>query len=267
MTRLGTLLIVLLSMHSALMGQSELASRSHSVRQAELAGRSSFDPPRRVPVPGDPVGKWSSAAVRPHAPNQPVGDSDRPAGDRTLSSMVRQVAMTLSEEEIPRPTGTPFAAVQDRSDSSRFDRLINKPVNSIRIEAWPEGDGAPKNLAADYHRQSEIFVSASGVDIPLPSRYTIGFRHRPLYFEQPNLERCGRSFGYFQNVVSGAQFFANTVILPYHMKKDPPQCTVLTRGDCQCGQKFPCPCNPFPLDAPALITEAAAIAGFSLLVL
>lgn len=157
--------------------------------------------------------------------------------------------------------------VKDRSPQTRIRQLL-KPVTDIRVQAWPTGQGTPENLAREYETPPpEIFVTASGASSPLPDRYSIRFCHRPLYFEQPNLERCGIGYDYFQNLISGAQFLANTIVLPYHMGKTRPDCTVATRGDCRCCESFPCQCNPFPLDCHGSALEAASLAGFSFLLL
>ncbi len=63
-------------------------------------------------------------------------------------------------------------------------------------------------------------------------RYTVPFNHRPLYFEQPNFERCGESWGLFSPYVSAANFAGNVVMLPVHALLDPPWTCVPTLGDC-----------------------------------
>ena len=45
--------------------------------------------------------------------------------------------------------------------------------------------------------------------------------HRPLYFEQPNLERHGISKDRWQPIVSGAHFFTSVVFLPYKVGSQP----------------------------------------------
>ena len=41
--------------------------------------------------------------------------------------------------------------------------------------------------------------------------------HKPLYFEEEQLERYGHTFGIAQPVVSGAHFFGTLPVLPYKM--------------------------------------------------
>ncbi len=50
-----------------------------------------------------------------------------------------------------------------------------------------------------------------------------GVCHKPLYFEEPQLERYGHTTGHFvQPLLSGAHFFLNLVALPYHAGINPP---------------------------------------------
>ncbi len=155
----------------------------------------------------------------------------------------------------------------DRSTAARLMRL-NKPITEIKIDLYVDDESVPDDLASRHSPpQEEVWITALAVEAPRPDRYTIGFMHRPLYYQQPNLERCGRSFDYFQNAVSGIQFLANTIVLPYKMAKNRPDCPVPSRGDCQSCQAYPSSLNPLPLDCQATLTEAATLAGFSFLLL
>ena len=50
----------------------------------------------------------------------------------------------------------------------------------------------------------------------------LNFGYRPLYFEEPNLERYGRSAGMVQPLVSAAHFYANVALLPYRLTTQRP---------------------------------------------
>jgi hypothetical protein len=69
------------------------------------------------------------------------------------------------------------------------------------------------------------------------------FCYKPLYFEQPNLERYGIGYSCPTNaLVSGGKFFADATMLPIHLIKKPPnscECTLGHRrpGDCTPVQK------------------------------
>ena len=55
------------------------------------------------------------------------------------------------------------------------------------------------------------------------------FHHRPLYFEEVNLERYGNRRR-FQELASGAHFFTSALLLPYQLGDQPPGSCVSTLG-------------------------------------
>ncbi|MEM7316417.1 MAG: hypothetical protein AAF497_25060 [Planctomycetota bacterium] len=145
---------------------------------------------------------------------------------------------------------------------------LNKPMCKITIGMQEDEDSTPENLAAkNLPAYDPFYIAATGEAPALPNRYTIGFKHRPLYYQQRNLERCGIGCGYFTNVVSGAKFVADTIVLPYRMGKTYPNRLVATDGDCQSCQHYPVKLNPLPFDCCGTWAEAATLAGFSFLLL
>ena len=155
---------------------------------------------------------------------------------------------------------------RDRFNANSIQKL-RKPMNEIRIVS-EEGSQAPQYLAAHYIVKEPVLkIVAAGISPPRPDRYPIHFKHRPLYYEQPQLERCGRGCGPAQNAISAGQFCVNTFFLPYHMCKTRPACLVTSGGDCLSCQPYPDDCNPLPLNYRGLAIEAATFAGFSFLLL
>lgn len=89
-----------------------------------------------------------------------------------------------------------------------------------------------------------------------------GLCHKPLYFEEQNLERYGHSTGPFsQPFVSAAHFFLTFPVLPYKMGiKAPWECEYAL------GYYRPGSCAPYvipgvPITARAIATEAAVVGG------
>jgi hypothetical protein len=144
---------------------------------------------------------------------------------------------TASDSYVP-----PKAGAGDRSVGD-----LHKPLQTISLTA-----GFAKREPPD---QSAKLLPVGGPQsiwgAPWPEtchrcyRYSVPFRHRPLYFEQPNLERCGVSCGIFTPYVSAAGFAGHVVLLPLHMLLDPPCTCVPTLGDCSTCERFGlCPhCN------------------------
>ncbi|MGI9441393.1 MAG: hypothetical protein ACR2N1_02945 [Rubripirellula sp.] len=146
-------------------------------------------------------------------------------------------------------------------------RNLRKPMSDIRIVAEDDAD-APQNLASRFMVKEPVLkIVAAGISPPRPDRYPIVFKHRPLYYEQALLERCGRGCGIAQNAISAGQFCMNTFFLPYHMCKTKPGCPVASGGDCLSCKPYSLDCNVLPLSYKGMATEAAAFAGFTFLLL
>ncbi len=102
-------------------------------------------------------------------------------------------------------------------------------------------------------------MSASAWEAP-------AFCHRPLYFEDENLERHGHSFGCIQPAVSAGHFVGRGLAWPYLAGAFPPHECIYTLG-----RERPGSCAPYRLYRPPVsvrgaVYEGAAIAGLSFVV-
>jgi hypothetical protein len=81
-----------------------------------------------------------------------------------------------------------------------------------------------------------------------------GLCHKPLYFEQVQLERYGHDWGpALQPIMSGAHFFGTIPILPYKMGLETPQECVYSLGYYRPGS-----CAPYMITQPGFTWRAAA---------
>jgi hypothetical protein len=86
--------------------------------------------------------------------------------------------------------------------------------------------------------------------------------HKPLYFEDEQLERYGHSFSpAFQPFISGAHFFCTLPVLPYCMGVEPPCECIYALGYYRPGSCAPYMINPVPLSARGALFEAGAVTG------
>jgi hypothetical protein len=86
--------------------------------------------------------------------------------------------------------------------------------------------------------------------------------HKPLYFEEVQLERYGHSAGPFlQPAISGAHFFLNIAALPYKMGINPPNECRYALGYYRPGSCAPWLLPPLPLSVRGGLMEAGAILG------
>jgi hypothetical protein len=86
--------------------------------------------------------------------------------------------------------------------------------------------------------------------------------HKPLYFEEVQLERYGHTAGPIkQPIVSGAHFFANIAVLPYKMAISPPFECEYPLGYYRPGSCAPWHIPPVPLSLRGALAEAGAWVG------
>lgn len=87
--------------------------------------------------------------------------------------------------------------------------------------------------------------------------------HKPLYFEQPGVERYGHTWGPFlQPVVGTGHFFASAIMLPYKMGMEPPWECVYPLGTYRPGSCAPYTVGPIPISARGVMAQAGATLGF-----
>jgi hypothetical protein len=210
------------------------------------------------------------------APRQAPQPTERPARKGLSPQTIGSGDSNAKSEDYWKPTpGNTETLEYEKLDAETVRDLFNadsvrklrKPMKDIRIVAEDNAD-VPKNLAAQFMVKEPVLkIVAAGISPPRPDRYPIQFKHRPLYYQQPHLERCGRGCGFAQNAISAGQFCVNTFFLPYHMCKTKPSCPVTCGGDCLSCQPYSVDCNVLPLSYKGLATEAAAYAGFTFLLL
>jgi hypothetical protein len=88
-----------------------------------------------------------------------------------------------------------------------------------------------------------------------------GYCHKPLYFEDWNLERYGHSHGWADPIISGAHFFATLPVLPYKMGVELPWECVYPLGYYRPGNCAPWTCPAIPISGRGLALEAATVTG------
>jgi hypothetical protein len=86
--------------------------------------------------------------------------------------------------------------------------------------------------------------------------------HKPLYFEEPQLERYGHEFGpVLQPAMSTAHFFANIAVLPYKMGIHPMNECQYALGYYRPGSCAPWTLGPIPLSVRGAVAEASVVGG------
>lgn len=121
-------------------------------------------------------------------------------------------------------------------------------TRSLRAETTHPGEdgkpvllNVPANVAADVYKQFETVQDTSAPPVVgHPNRNLYRVCHNPLYFEDPNLERCGRGHGVCTEAVSALRLAGRTAMLPYMMGSEPPCSRVQALPDCPSCRQFGC---------------------------
>ncbi len=134
------------------------------------------------------------------------------------------------EPGIPRNNAAPANAALI-NNASKVDLSI-RPLSSISLNIAPQSKGdLPPNLAQITMRDEVPQLLQDRPYEPWNYYWTAtAFAHRPLYFEQVNVERYGHNAGCLQPVFSAAHFFGTIPILPYKMGMDHPNECIYTLG-------------------------------------
>jgi hypothetical protein len=91
--------------------------------------------------------------------------------------------------------------------------------------------------------------------------------HKPLYFEEVQLERYGHTAGPLrQPLVSGAHFFINLASLPYQMAINPPTECQYPLGYYRPGNCAPWMIQPIPLSLRGAAAEIGAAIGMAYII-
>jgi hypothetical protein len=161
-------------------------------------------------------------------------------------------AFEFSIAKVSDPIGaTPLSKVALRNDQGQLLKSADLPPNASEIETGP-----------DYYNPATLAELTDGNYASRAFGWTApNFYHKPLYFEEINLERYGQHRPIFQSAISAAHFFGTIPILPYKMGACPP-------NDCEFtyGMYRPGDCNPnnrhrLPLSLQGLLLQGAATTG------
>jgi len=220
------------------------------------------------------------AAVREAESGPPAAE---PIATEDAASSVARPAQAL--ELIPAPT---LAPTPSRSPEPLEAGALATSIQSLTLDAAPDRQlvdqmrKIPDNFAIKdpaLDRFGAWQTPAAEATLTPPRFAPTGFAFaapavysRPLYFEQPNLERYGHRVALgehdclSQSALSAAHFFATAAVLPYKMGAEHPDecCYVL-------GAYRPGSCNPHQLTKPeaslgGLTLEGVAVTGLIFLI-
>ncbi|HUY32437.1 MAG TPA: hypothetical protein VMV69_06620 [Pirellulales bacterium] len=175
---------------------------------------------------------------------RPLQPTDIDAGESRGASIGDDYAMGPTEPEPRCPT------VKDL-----------RPIGEITNDIAPEPGRFPQEcpLAGDPYKQRNFAAT----------NYTwkaSALCHKPLYFEQPQMERYGHTFGpVVQPIFSGVHFFVSVLALPYKMGVEPPLECIYALGYYRPGSCAPRTVGPIPISARGALSQLGVSTGLTYL--
>jgi hypothetical protein len=215
-------------------------------------------PPARRPVPAAQVDPFDQSAP----------------GAQQPAWTVPQVADRLQEPVQPDPSRFPepdFDSLPEERPRDIRQEAIDACRESIadlrahRIANISLDISIPGEAGADYPYECELdappYVQRHWAELTFLWRAS-ALCHKPLYFEDVQLERHGHSWGPLaQPFVSSAHFFATVPVLPYKMGLKSPHECVYTLGHYRPGSCAPYMIEPVPISVRAALFQAGAVVG------
>lgn len=229
------------------------------------------------------AGGWAGAADEPPLPPEVLYESMPPAGviidPNAALVVVPEPALEASAVRLVTLADEPRTAAQ-KAKGKEKDK--EKDARTPCREEGKECREALEALRDDDISSIALDIRVSGrpgSDYPCecrlegdsfkPRRFATtmmtwkaaGYCHKPLYFEDWNLERYGHSHGPLDPVFSAAHFFVTLPVLPYKMGVELPWECVYPLGYYRPGNCAPWTVPAVPISGRGLAVEAATVTG------
>jgi hypothetical protein len=229
-------------------------------------------------------------------PGPPLPFSEEDDAPEWIHGIAAEAAL-LQPKAVPAPSSnaapgqpTPMQPESNAADEPPTLRPLipRRPGMPDPGYARPETSGRPRNIRdilPTYNRtfdedirkfarqQAQLYDVPGAPAGPFPQRAfpataycwePSNLYHYPLYFQDPQLERYGHTYGdHVQPFVSIARFGVQFVGLPYQMTIAPPNCPIYALGWYRPGECAPKLHYQIPLNLKAALVEAAVVTGIA----
>ena len=156
--------------------------------------------------------------------------------------------------------------------SSIFQPITSVQLNGLSTDppSRPRNDNAsvaelprPENKACQFMDAyaPTFYETPMRYGAQRPTRNAHVFWHRPLYYEDPNLERCGQANGCLTTAVSTVHFVTAIAFTPYLTGATHPATCVQSLPDCPTCQSFDCRAYWPGWSMKGAVAQAAAVSG------
>jgi hypothetical protein len=172
---------------------------------------------------------------------------------RSLTAECREPGQDQNSADISA-LFTPLHAI-DVNAHSTAPPTLPKRVENGELEL-------PEDFSCEWMgANAPSYYYAHGYGVRRAPRNTHQFYNNPLYFEDPNLERCGRSKGCLTTASSALHFAAQIATMPYKATVNHPSDCVAALPDCPTCHKFGSDAYLPEWSWKAAAVQAAAITG------
>lgn len=150
-----------------------------------------------------------------------------------------------------------------------------KPISQISIDVTSKSKSGsslrPESVVGTATEELPAVMGATAAEMHLgwvATAHRTGdrFGYKPLYFEEVNLERYGRSAGIWQPAISTTRFFGTVPLLPYKMAVHSPHQVYYWDWPYAAGNSAPCVKETFPFQPRAALVEAGILTGGAFLI-
>jgi hypothetical protein len=183
----------------------------------------------------------------------------------TTDSAPRKPAAEPARRE--RPEEGRAKLKEARNDSTLMD-FESRPITALTVNIGHKAGEKPQDVGqaqlARMQAKTDDGVFARNWPMVCYQWEAPALAHRPLYFEEVNLERYGYGVKYArvaQPAISAGQFFLTLPILPYKMLAEPAREPVYTLGHYRPGSDVPYQVVVPPPDLSGATIEAGVMTG------
>lgn len=244
--------------------------------------------PMPLPAPGGTTPAPTNPAIPdtgPLSPSTTTPEAMAPGGSSVFprSRTTRPRAPARLNQDLPLETPTipprgsapitPYISpspsdIEDLSCATHQHRcqddeaaLMQKTVNKIGLDITEYGKQG-SDLPCDCNIGDRVVFESRHWPLITYTWKASALCHKPLYFEEVQLERYGHSPGpIVEPLLSAAHFFVTVPLLPYYMGVDPPFECQYSLGYYRPGDCAPYMLDPFPLSVRGAVLEAGAVVG------
>jgi hypothetical protein len=210
------------------------------------------NPPEPVPPPS-PSDRFRSPRPGPSGDDMAPNEEPNPLPDESPDMR--------SPEGLPAPSeqGQPSACGKEKGECvDALDRLKNNTIDHISLDIRVSG-AEGSDFPCECTLGNEKFAWRKWSPICYTWKAN-GQCHKPLYFEDVQLERYGHAWNpILQPFLSAGHFYSNVLLLPYHMAIWAPNECIYTLGYYRPGSCAPYVIEPFPLSLKGALFESSAI--------